>query len=179
MPFLLLALAACSRSDDSADAKSDPCAVTDPSVEIGNGEAAHSPVADGAVVTMVHGPQGGWHVWYSFEAYNFGEIVTFEITGEDTNKGITVIDETTSQALVADTDATCGGVAYGAFGYLALDNPKTADVDESPPAYLTGDEMIMHVTVTDISDTTLTAEDEVSVTLACDDLDVGVYPACG
>lgn len=35
-------------------------------LELGTGEWQYEPIADGQDVTMVHGAQGGWHVWASF-----------------------------------------------------------------------------------------------------------------
>jgi len=153
------------------------CATTDPAVVVGNGESAHVALEDGDEVIMVDGPQGGWHVWYSFAAYNFGEIATFDLVGEDQTLGISVIDESVTQALVAGED--CAATAYGAFGYLPGDDTTTTDVDESPPAYLAGDTLLMRVTVTDFDDPSITATGEVAVTLVCDPADVGNYASCG
>src|SRR5690349_18644648 len=40
----------------------DACASGDIAVDVGTGDDAYVPLADGDTVTMVHGPQGGWHV---------------------------------------------------------------------------------------------------------------------
>ncbi len=179
MTLVLLALSGCVSRAGGGDSAANACSTTDPSVQIGNGESAHTPVEVGDVVTMVHGSQGGWHVWYSFEAYNFGPTVTFGITGDDSAFDDLLVNETLNQALVITGDPVCAGEAYGVFGFLPLDDPKTTDVDESPPAHLVGHQMVMGVTVTDLTDATITAHDEVTVTLACDPVDVGVYPECG
>lgn len=171
MSLLVLALVGCGvRVGDTADFELDPCATTDPGVQVGNGEFEHVPVEDGDAVLMTHGPQGGWHVWFSFEAYNIGETVIFNITGDDQDTQARLIDETVNLALVQAEDPACAGIAYGQFGYLPGDDPETTE-DESPPASLAGHSMVMGVTVTDLTDATLTAHDEVTVTLACDPVD--------
>ena len=35
-------------------------------VEVGTGQSDFEPLADGADVVLVHGAQGGWHVWTAF-----------------------------------------------------------------------------------------------------------------
>ena len=177
MTLVLLALSGCV-SRGGADTAANACSTTDPSVQVGNGEFAHEAVEVGEVVTMIHGPQGGWHVWYSFQSYNFGPTVTFTVTGEDRATAGLLVNETLNQALVITGDPVCAGDAWGVTGYLPLDDAKT-EGDESPPAYLVGHQMVMGVTVTDLTDATITAQDEVTVTLACDPIDVGVYPGCG
>jgi hypothetical protein len=147
-----------------------------PTVVLGNGDAAHVPVADGDVVTMVHGPQGGWHIWYSFRAYDFADLVSYQVTGDDLDLGIRIIDGHASVALVP-AEPDCAGDVYGIFGFLPGDDPETAE-DETPPVYLAGHSVRMSVDVEDLDDASVTAHDEVVVTTTCDPADVGVYAGC-
>lgn len=65
----LALLAACS-GDGGTDEGGSDAATTEPatgcaadlSVEIGTGALAYEPLEDGDTVTIVHGPQGGWHI---------------------------------------------------------------------------------------------------------------------
>src|SRR4029434_4969109 len=43
-------------------------AVSQPAVELGTGESHFEELIDGQDVTLIHGPQGGWHVWMSLRA---------------------------------------------------------------------------------------------------------------
>lgn len=56
--LVLAALAGC--GDKSADSATPECSGL--AVELGEGEFAFAPRSDGDAVTMVHGPQGGWHI---------------------------------------------------------------------------------------------------------------------
>jgi hypothetical protein len=173
--WLLAVLAACSASglDDSS---SGPCA-GGPAVEVGNGQYGHEAVEDGDVVVMVHGPQGGWHIWYSFLATNLGDLVTYTITGEDLDLDRRIVEESVSVALVPELDSDCAGESYGVFGYLPLDDPDTA-TSEAPPDYLVGHTLEMGVEVVSFDDNSITATSSVTVTTTCDPDDVGTWPAC-
>ena len=45
----------------------------DPWAEVGTGELAFVPIADGDDAELHAGAQGGWHLWVSVRAYAFGE----------------------------------------------------------------------------------------------------------
>lgn len=98
-------------------------------VEVGNGDAAHVPA--GAGVVMVHGPQGGWHVWVSAGTKGFGEVVSLRATIDDLTVGERVSDGTYEMALRGDL---CAGSVWGLLGLLPGDDPTTAEV-ETPPAW--------------------------------------------
>ena len=172
-------------ADSATDSSTpgDDTALTDcaraPWIEVGNGEQEHVTIADGTVVTMVHGPQGGWHVWVSFRAHGLGDIVSDRVSLTDVTAGnVLISDYTHSEALVGSSYSECSGDCYGKFAYLPADDPDTADVDESPPAYRSGHEFLLAVTATDLYDATLTASASVSVIADCDATDVDDYAAC-
>lgn len=62
LPMLALALAACA-SEAAA-----PVIPDAPRLELGTGTARFTRVEDGDVLPMVHGAQGGWHVWVAVRA---------------------------------------------------------------------------------------------------------------
>jgi hypothetical protein len=76
MPWSWLFLVACTPEEPV-----DPCAPGPrPTLEIGTGEQAFEPMP--AALTLVHGPQGGFHVVLAFEATGLdGELVGGEVTG--------------------------------------------------------------------------------------------------
>lgn len=58
----ILVLVACLAGCASASAVTDP---VEARLELGTGTARFLPVADGDALEMIHGAQGGWHVWVS------------------------------------------------------------------------------------------------------------------
>jgi len=92
LPWLLLALsvaplAGCSSPSPQGDAAvdsplADRPAIVDPTLEIGIGQSAWEPLADGASVELIHGPQGGYHVFARIREQQLGGDVqvTFRVT---------------------------------------------------------------------------------------------------
>lgn len=70
--MILVWALACAPAADSGDVTSpaDPCrAGPEPTLEIGQGETLYEPLPDGVPeVTLVHGPQGGYHVLLALRA---------------------------------------------------------------------------------------------------------------
>lgn len=162
---------------DSADPEVYDCA-SGTAVQLGTGELGFEDLDDGDFVTLVHGAQGGWHVFYSFLAWNYGELLQYEFTAWDEELGVYVdaIDTPINQALL-EGEAECSHVAWGAQGVLAVtDDPETKAI-ETPPEVLAGHTLTLCLRAADLVSG---AEDEdcVSVIAACDPVDVGVYPSC-
>src|SRR6185436_3266908 len=60
---MLLALLACAGTEDAAgDGAPLDCEAGEASADIGTGEYEWVDLSEGDDVTMVHGPQGGWHI---------------------------------------------------------------------------------------------------------------------
>lgn len=181
---MILLLLACTEAPD--DVKDDSAGVTGttpivydctsgPAVELGTGDAAYVPLTDGDAVVMTHGPQGGWHVFYSFIAWNFGEIIRydFRIVDVDSGEEVDAIDAASTVA-VAEGDAACSRVTIGLLGYLNGDDPDTEE-DETPPSALAGAQLQLCLDLTDYTDG-FSASDCVTVEAACDPLDTPYYP---
>lgn len=150
--FLFVMLAACTGFKDDSGGNGG-CAEGDPCVEVGNGETSHAPLAEGDHVVMVHGPQGGWHIWGSLKTWNLSDIVTIVFTIDDQDTGVRISDNTYNVAMVAG-DADNEHVYYGLFGFLDADDPATADVVEIPPDVLAGHTVRLAMTVTNADDGT-------------------------
>lgn len=70
----------------------DPCLASPTVLRVGSGETELVPVAPGATVEMVNGPQGGWHVNVSVEVDNTPQLVVLEVTVTDNDSGTVVTD---------------------------------------------------------------------------------------
>ena len=87
------------------------------SLELGTGELSFAPLADGDVLNMVHGEQGGYHLPLAARGCGMGESASFHYTGE-LMTGEHIVDVTFSQ-LWAPQDECCA-VALDAYGYIFL-----------------------------------------------------------
>ena len=88
LPSLVLGLAAltsygCASPPPTTDAATDdrPSPV-DPSLEIGTGQSAWESLLDGAPIELIHGPQGGYHLFARIREQRLGGDVqvTFRVT---------------------------------------------------------------------------------------------------
>ncbi len=116
---------------------------TDPppseSVEIGNGQAAHAPLAAGASVVMVQGGQGAWHIWGSARVCGLGSRVrhTAQVYDVQTGTyigglGMSQPDLKVSSLLSMEPDGRCGTIV-GLFGYLMDPSPLAdGEADRAP-----------------------------------------------
>lgn len=166
--IVLTLLAACTGYEEK-DSGTSGCAAGDPCVEVGNGDTSHAPLADGDHVVMVHGPQGGWHVWGSLETANMSDIVSIHFTIDVKDTGARVSDNNYNVQMVAGGG---GYVYYGLFGFLNADDPATSDVVEIPPDVLAGKTFNICMDVTDANDSTKTANDCVEVVADPDPCDL-------
>ena len=151
--FLLSVLGCGDQTDSGADDLG--CFASPPEIEIGSGEGEWISLSEGDAVTMVHGPQGGWHMLGSVWATNVEQIVEidFIITVEET--GAVVSDNDYRVALVPEGE--CAGYFPGMYGYLAVSDIAEGELD-TPPELLAYKTLIMSMTVTDIDGRTAYAE---------------------
>jgi hypothetical protein len=135
------ALAACPAPGEDAT-----CTETPPAVELGNGETAHVALTGGEQVVMVHGPQGGWHVWLSLALTNLGPDVDVRITLVDLTR-----DEAMTElryTLWIPAEEGCVAELAGLAGFLPYDDLDTP-ADETPPEWRACDTFRMCVDVVD------------------------------
>lgn len=172
--LLVLGLVAC--GGDRPRGKGDGTAGGCPPSELapGTGLAPVEPLADGATFTLVHGPQGGWHV-------DTGGLVTFPtrevtIAPRVTTQGRQLAgDQALFYTILADYDeASCAGNFYEARAYVddeleALDTATDVLFDYICP--LAGAPVTVEVEVSDL-DRTEVLTTSVSGTLQLDAYDV-------
>jgi hypothetical protein len=112
----------------------DACANTGPSAELGTGEDAYEPLEAGAEHTMVHGPQGGWHLLFAMQLTAMAPVVeawltvTDRPTGELASEahfrvGTTTTGECTAvyTNMYAHLDVPRGSNAVETYGYHDFD----------------------------------------------------------
>jgi hypothetical protein len=151
--MLLLALTGCGDKPDTGTELG--CFDSPPEAEIGSGEGEWVSLSEGDPVTMVHGPQGGWHMLGSLWAANVEQIVEIEFTITVEETGAVVSDNKYRVALVPDGE--CAGYFPGMYGYLAVSDIAEGALD-TPPELLSYQNLVMAMTVTDSAGRTASAE---------------------
>jgi hypothetical protein len=144
-------------------------------VTVGTGATSYEPLQDGASVTMVHGPQGGWHVETAglvtasaVEVSVLPRIVApsledLQIAGDQ---------QPTYLALALYDAAVCEGQFYGVRAYLDDVDPSALGMNfQEFICSLEGVELELSVDVSDLS-TQETASSSVTVVAQLDSSDV-------
>ncbi len=129
----------------------------EPAVSLGTGELAFEPLVEGGVLSVVHGPQGGYHVVGSVRARGFdpgdadrldapnNPLVAFRTWRDDVDLTLTGAyrQGLDPRAVEADADADAAGWTHEMVGRLCI--LDIADDDE-----LAGDTVVFEVEVTDV-----------------------------
>ena len=125
-----LLLGACGSNGNSSV---DPCYQHEPIISIGSGETSFVPLATEEPVTMIHGPQGGWHILGSIQLEHTRDIVevTFEIYDEES--GVLISDNQYRVGLIMEEE--CAGYYPGMYGYLNMEGLATGE-ETTPPQLL-------------------------------------------
>jgi hypothetical protein len=79
-----------------------------PSLELGSGAEAHAPLAPGNPVTIVHGPQGGWHVDVSGWVRGTGQLLSVDPRIVRVADGLQVSGIQAPEALAGTPADPCG-----------------------------------------------------------------------
>lgn len=166
---MLLTLLGCIFDDsDSAGA----CASEEPAVEVGQtmtddgGTQVFVAAEEGASSTIIHGPQGGWHILASARVTNTDPIVTIHYTVTVGDDGPIVSDNTYRVQLVEDGE--CAGYYPGMYGYLDVSALAVGDAD-TPPELLAGETLTLVMEVSDVNGRT--AQDTLHVVATLDPAD--------
>jgi hypothetical protein len=132
----------CGACGDSAPSPEDctPPAET-PDFAIGTGELCFTPLADGDVVPMMNGPQGGYHLWLAIGCTDCGEAVqvSYKLLDPETKELIPGTYE------LNQASAMLGGEWPQAAG-IQVALPGT-EWDEESDALPKGTKILMQVTV--------------------------------
>jgi hypothetical protein len=166
--WLSLLWMACSGGGESGveDSVDDgPCA-GDARVEIGDGTDPFVPIAEGASVTMVHGPQGGWHMLAGVRVTNTDDIVSIHYTIHTVPDGVPVSDN--NYRVQLRDEGNCQGTYWNMYGYLDASALVSGELD-TPPELLCGAQLKMTIEVEDGDAKGATAD--LLVTAAADPLD--------
>ncbi len=151
-------------SDTDTDTVPDTdCATDQLAMSPGTGAFAYEPLVAGDRVTVVHGPQGGWHLWVA------GSVTGTAATSVLVAPQVVVLRDGTQLAgdqepqAVAVTSDGCGGTFYGGFAYLDDYTPDAGTLLDAI-CRLEGEALELTVTVTDpaTGDTTTTAVEVVA-----------------
>jgi len=165
---LLLVATACGGDDKGKHTGepggTDPCA---PAVEIGTGEAFFVDLPSGSALTMVHGPQGGWHMLASVRVTGTRPEVHIQYEIEHRETGAIISDNSYNLALLMDEE--CSGTYVGMYGYLDVSSLAQAELN-TPPELLDGDDLILRMDVQDFD--FVEALGEVQVVAAKDPTDL-------
>jgi hypothetical protein len=153
--------------DGGTDGVSAPCDVP-VQVEVGTGSSAFEPLAAGSAVTMVHGPQGGWHMLGSLRAVGFEYIVSVVYTIEHVPSGVRVSNNVYRVGMLYD-EPTCTGEYPGMYGYLSVTELVDGELD-TPPELMADDPLRLCLAV---DDGTKQGEGCLDVVAALDPLDAG------
>lgn len=122
------------------------CEGRTPTVAVGGGATAYAPLHDGDDATIVHGPQGGWHVLASGRIANTLNVVTITYTIHVLPEG-TPVSWNQYRVQLVPYDA-CTGDYPGMYGYLDVSAMADGDAD-TPPELLVGRELELTLAVED------------------------------
>jgi hypothetical protein len=137
------------------------CDPDDPWIEVGTGSAQFESLADGDPVTMVHGPQGGWHMLGSVRVHNMTTIVEIAFTVKVEASGVQVGGGSLYVQLVAEDE--CVGYFPGMYAYLNVTELVDGDRD-TPPELLAYEPVVMDAVVTGQDGTVASGEVRVIAT---------------
>jgi hypothetical protein len=150
------------------------CTSDDITIAPGTGAEAYVPLAAGDPVTLVHGPQGGWHIeTAALVGHSEPEVsVDPRVTVPDLG-GLEIVGEQEPSfiALVGYDEATCEGNFYNVRGFV--DTEQGALSDQDFVCTLEGKALALDVTVADIA-TGRTSTAGVEVVGELDPADVAV-----
>ncbi|MBX2796831.1 MAG: hypothetical protein KTR31_04155 [Myxococcales bacterium] len=143
--------------------KVDPCTV--PALSVGTGVEHYVPLGEGDPVTVVFGPQGGWHVDVGAEVFGTGQIVSLQSSLTLTAEERTVTTKLPPQTLGLVAEDPCGWSIFGVRAFL--DDASFPGSAFDYVCDLDGQTAILELTLVDAAnDIELT--DQVEVTLTQD-----------
>jgi hypothetical protein len=152
--MLLLALLACDGTDTGATEPT--CFERDATVLIGasgvdaEGRPTWTEMPEGSEQTMVHGPQGGWHVLASADVRSMDEIVTLVYTITWPARGDVELSRGQFRVMLVANEEDCGGVYAGMYGVLDVTGLEEGDAD-TPPELLAGEALDIRLEAVDES----------------------------
>ena len=158
--------------DDSTKppAEEDPTSCVDhpPLVVVGDGVDEFHPLGDHDPVTMIHGPQGGWHIAGSVHVENTDPVVDVHFSIVEAHSGLLVSNNT--YRVMLEPRGACAGEFMGMYGYLFV-YEMIDGLRDTPPELLADHELVMLMEVSDASGRH--GEASMVVVAAMDPADIG------
>jgi len=127
-----------------------PCEERTPTLLLGTGEIQFEPLEVDQMLTMIHGPQGGWHMLGSVRLINTKQIVEVYLTITDMDSGVTVSDNHYRVAMIMNEE--CDGFYPGMYGYLNVYHLAEGELD-TPPELLAGHSLLFQIRANDCTET--------------------------
>ncbi len=158
--------------DDSTKPPSEEAAAScfdhPPHVVVGDGVDVFHALGDHDPVTMVHGPQGGWHIAGSVHVENTDPVVDVHFSIIESQSGLLVSNNT--YRVMLEPRGACAGEFMGMYGYLFV-YEMIDGLRDTPPELLTDHDLVMVMEVTDASGRH--GEASMVVVAAMDPADIG------
>jgi hypothetical protein len=146
------------KESDTAIDTDDPCFASDPVLSIGTGETSFKALDDGDELTMVHGPQGGWHILGSVQVANTTDRVVIDFTLTDVETDSQLAANNYYVGLI--DQRKCTQIYPGMFAYLTVGTLASGNCD-TPPEVLSGRTIRIDMTAKDQTGRTANATLEV------------------
>jgi hypothetical protein len=145
-PIVFICGCLSNKPSDSAEEFNHECFQKPAVLDLGEGELEFQSFNDEMEATMVHGPQGGWHILASFQLENALQILDVEFTIIHLPTGELISDNSYRLAMILEED--CIGYYPGLYGYINIANLIDGEVD-TPPEILAYDPIVMKMRIND------------------------------
>jgi len=155
--------------DDDTVTATHTCHDTPMALSVGTGLDMFEPLNPSDEITVVHGPQGGWHIDIGGEVTGTTDLVEVSstITVVSTGDVIAGDQQPTRIALFGWDESSCTGTFFGITTYVD-DIPST---DQEFVCGLEAETLEIELTVTDLSAPSKTITETLEVTMALDPVD--------
>ena len=157
-----------SQVDPDPDPDPEACIQPTLDVQVGTGSMSYTPLNDGDPVTLVHGPQGGWHILGSVWINHTNPIVRIHFEATTEAEGVLISGNNYTVMLVSDGE--CSGFFPGMYGYVSVMEMPGGET-ATPPELLGGKAVILRMTAEDEEGNI--GEGQVRVVVELDPADVG------
>lgn len=167
----------CPVNEDLSATIAPECCTGELALTIGNGEEPFEERPEGSCHTMVHGPQGGWHMEVSARVCGTYDRVYLHYEILDAETQVRISDNTYKVALEPEPSGCCG-TFQGMYGYLDMSGLREGDAD-TPPELICLNELELRLEVWDLAGQVVQSTRRVIGAPHADDLsicDPGVCP---
>ncbi len=139
----------CPANDDPEASIAPECCTGDVSLSIGTGAEPFEERSEGSCHTMVHGPQGGWHMEVSARVCSTYDRVYLHYEIYDVATQMRISDNTYKVALEPELDGCCG-TFHEMYGFLDMSGLRSGDQD-TPPELICLNELELRLEVWDLA----------------------------